>query len=213
MVKEPVAGRVKTRLVRDGVPADAAAAIAAAMHECMLARLARRGPVRLAVSPDSATATMGTPIAADVVGQGEGDLGVRIERVWPDEEAPVAVFGADTPDVPSSHIDAIGPLLAEHDAVIGPAADGGYWSLAACAVPRPLLRGIDWGTASVYDQTVRRALEGGWRVARAPEWRDVDDRADLDALLQRLDGVSSGEPDADLLAILRDAIHQAMSHS
>ena len=65
-------------------------------------------------------------------------------------------------------------------------ADGGYWTLAARAVPVALLESIDWGTPAVYDQTHAAARAASLRLVDLPAWHDVDDAADLTALRRRL---------------------------
>ena len=185
-------GRGKTRLTAGGRfgPAEAVE-VAWAMLRCTVRRLQDRRPLVLAATPDGCGPELaGRLKLVDVrlVDQGAGDLGRRLERVWqavaPDR--PVAFFGADAPDVPDAALDAIGPALAWGDVAVGPTPDGGYWTLAAGRYLPAVLRDIDWGTASVYDQTRLRALEAGLRFQTLSTWPDVDRPEDLDALRQRL---------------------------
>ena len=144
----------------------------------------------LAASPDGCGAELAEALDANftqVVDQGTGDLGERMERVW--EAAGVqriVFFGADTPDVPEDALRAIPEALANHDVAIGPTHDGGYWSLAASAFHPQVLRAIDWGTDRVYDQTLNRAAEAGLEACALPRWYDVDQPSDLEALSRRL---------------------------
>ena len=195
MAKLPRRGEVKTRLVEGGMCGpEAAAELAWAFLECTARRLAARGPIALAASPDGTGPEMlghlGLPATSEVrvVDQGPGDLGERLDRVWqtvaPDR--PVAFFGVDSPDVPESVLDAIPAALAQADLAIGPAHDGGYWTLAAGRYLPQVLRRIDWGSASVYDQTCQRADEAGLVRAELPRWHDVDRPEDVRALRRRL---------------------------
>ncbi|MHC4946647.1 MAG: TIGR04282 family arsenosugar biosynthesis glycosyltransferase [Planctomycetota bacterium] len=192
MAKLPRPGHVKTRLVTPGgLDAAVAAEVAAAMLACTVGRLAAAGEVVLAVSPDGTgpelAAMVGWP-ALPAVDQGPGDLGARLERVWerigPDR--PVAFFGGDSPDVPDDALDGIPHGLDDHDVLVGPTPDGGYWTIAARRGRRALFRRIDWGSDRVYDQTRRRARAAGLRLGRLPTWPDVDEPADLAALRGRL---------------------------
>lgn len=218
MAKSPRPGAVKTRLAAppDGIGSHAAAGIAEAFLQATAARLARRGPVTLAVAPDEDAAALrcrveaaGTPIA-EAFGQGSGSLGSRIAHAWARMGAgPVALFGIDAPDLPDAALDAIPDALDGADAAIGASEDGGYWTLAAASLPRPMLDAIDWGSDRVYDQSLRRAQRAGLRVADLPRWSDVDLPEDLAALRRRLESASGR--DADLLERLRATIDRLLT--
>lgn len=211
MGKAPVPGKVKTRLTRGpgALTPQAAAAVAAAMMLATLERVAAHtgaDPDRRLLAmdrPDLAPA-WARPLGWTVIDQGEGSLGDRIDRVWNQAgPGPVAFFGVDCPDVPADALAAIGPALARADAAVGPVDDGGYWTLAA-GRPRPeLLRGIDWGSDAVYDQTQRAARDAALRLADLPTWHDVDHPNELDALRLRLDKSAAHDP---ALARLAEAL-------
>lgn len=191
MAKAPIPGQVKTRLIGVELTPDHASAIAAAMTRCIVLRLARRGRVWLAISPDDAAHlfTKEVRAAADrVIDQGAGNLSRRIERVWSllEEDQPVAFFGIDSPDVPDAALDELADSLVDHDLAIGPTPDGGYWTLAARSRHPAVVRDIDWGSQIVYDQTVARARTAGLSIASLAEWPDVDEPHDVEALMQRL---------------------------
>jgi rSAM/selenodomain-associated transferase 1 len=212
MAKRPEPGAVKTRLVDAAVlgPVEAAV-VAAAMLRCTVRRLASRGPVVLALTPDgcgpAVVGTMGLP-DMPTVDQGDGDLGRRLDRVWravgPDR--PLAFFGADSPDLPEAHLDRIDPALDAADAAVGPTGDGGYWTLAARAHQPALLREIDWGTGLVYDQTLQRAASAGLVIQPLPRWDDVDDARGLAALRRRLEAAAERLDRSDPLRELAEAL-------
>jgi len=201
MAKRPEPGRVKLRLVRARFVDEAgAAAIAGAMLECTIARLRRAGDVVLALTPgaEPLDAASGAASGAGLrtIDQGEGDLGSRIDRVWRvvGTGRPAAFFGGDSPDVPISAIASIRPALAEAMLAVGPTDDGGYWTLAARSYVPAVLRGIDWGGRSVYDQTRRRAAEAGASFRVLPSWHDVDRPEDVHRLRRRLTATRADEP-------------------
>ncbi|MFW6060888.1 MAG: TIGR04282 family arsenosugar biosynthesis glycosyltransferase [Phycisphaeraceae bacterium] len=192
MAKRPVPGRVKTRLQPRCSPRQAAE-VHAAMLRYVLARVAAHvaaGAWVLALDgngADESAVTVDVPAGWRTVDQGAGDLGERLDHVWQAVgQAAVVFFGVDCPDVPAAALRAIGPALASHDAAVGPVEDGGYWTLAAGRYLPPLLEGIDWGSPSVYDQTVAAASRAGLHLSALPRWYDVDAPPDLAALQRRL---------------------------
>ncbi|MEM0915422.1 MAG: DUF2064 domain-containing protein, partial [Planctomycetota bacterium] len=100
------------------------------------------------------------------------------------------------------------------DAAVGPVADGGYWTLAARSADRgaALLRGIDWGSERVLDQTRAAAAAAGLRLSELDAWHDVDDADDLAALRRRLaNTAATADPAADpALSTLRSALDTAL---
>ena len=194
MAKRPEPGVVKTRLVGSGgLTQEAAAKLSWAMLRCTARRLCAASPrVILAVSPDGCGGDLAEALGvefAQIVDQGAGDLGRRLERVWEvvSGEGRIAFFGVDTPDVPVTALREIPHALANHDLAVGSTVDGGYWTLAAGAFHPEVIRGIDWGSDRVYDQTRQRAAEAGLEVCALPRWYDVDQPSDVEALSRRLE--------------------------
>ncbi len=194
MAKRPEPGAVKTRLVGPGgLDPEAAAQLSWAMLWCTARRLCAASPrVILAVSPDGCGRELAEALDvqfAQIVDQGAGDLGRRLERVWEvvGGKGRIAFFGVDAPDVPVTALREIPHALANHDLALGRTVDGGYWTLAAGGFHPEVIRGIDWGSDRVYDQTRQRAAEAGLEVCDLPRWYDVDQPSDVEALSRRLE--------------------------
>lgn len=66
------------------------------------------------------------------------------------------------------------------EVVLAPAEDGGYALIGARHVSTEIFRNIPWGTASVFDETVKRLRSKRWRSLRQV-W-DVDRPQDLDRI-------------------------------
>ncbi|MFN0068135.1 MAG: TIGR04282 family arsenosugar biosynthesis glycosyltransferase [Limisphaerales bacterium] len=134
--------------------------------------------------------------------QGEGDLGARMARAltahFQQGAARMALVGSDCPDVGAADIHAAWRSLADHELVLGPAEDGGYWLIglrAAAAGWETLFRDMPWGTARVLAETLRRAEAAGLRAARLRTLRDVDKPADWEDWRSRGGaGATSGQP-------------------
>jgi rSAM/selenodomain-associated transferase 1 len=212
MAKYPAPGRVKTRLVTAGLLDEPGAVeFAWALLACTVARLAARRRVTVALACDDASlderaaevrARLGRP-DLEVIDQGTGDLGRRLDHVWRRPElvaTPLAFFGTDTPDVPDAALAAIPDALRAADLAVGPTGDGGYWTLAARRHLPEVLDRIDWGTETVYDQTRRRARDAGLTVSTLPPWHDVDRPEDVEDLRRRLADRDDADAALDELA-------------
>jgi uncharacterized protein len=159
----------------------------------LLRRLARAGASGrwrcwLAVTPDQDSDAVarraGPPWQA--LPQGPGDLGARMGRVLTGlPPGPVVIVGADIPDLTAGHVAAAFRRLGDHDWVIGPDEDGGYWLIGARR--RPHLRlpfaGVRWGGSHALADTL--AGLGRARVAELEVLSDVDRGADLARLAAR----------------------------
>ena len=181
MLKEPRPGRVKTRLGRDiGMVG------AAWWFRHQVRRLLRevddpRWTLVLAVAPDHAGMTSRIwPGHLPRLPQGPGNLGDRMGRLMRClAPGPACIIGGDIPDLRKEHIARAFRTLGSHDAVFGPAPDGGYWLVGLKRVQRPagLFRNVRWSTEHALADSI--ASLGTARVALADQLRDVDTVADL----------------------------------
>ncbi len=181
MIKEPRPGRVKTRLGRDiGMVA------AAWWFRHQVQRLLRevedpRWRLLLAVSPDYAgLSSRFWPAHLARIPQGEGDLGARMRRLMQGlPPGPVCIIGADIPEIHKDHVVRAFAELGMHDAVFGPAPDGGYWlvGMKRIRVPAGVFENVRWSTENALSDSV--ASMKGLRIAQIDILRDVDTAADL----------------------------------
>jgi len=182
MLKEPRAGRVKTRLGKDiGLTA------AAWWFRQQVKRLLRRiddprWKVVLAVAPDRAGMLSRVwPAHFERIAQGQGDLGDRMARVMQViPVGPVCVIGADIPDIGPIQIARAFAALGTSDAVFGPAPDGGFWLVGlkrTNPMPSKLFQDVRWSTEHALSDTLTNL--GGLRVALIDELQDIDTADDL----------------------------------
>ena len=181
MVKEPHPGRVKTRLGRDlGMVG------AAWWFRHQTRRLLRRiedprWQVVLAVAPDvEGLLSRVWPAHLPRWPQGRGNLGDRMARMLRAAPGPACVIGADIPGINRKELARAFDALERHDAVFGPAPDGGYW-LVGLKPPRrappSLFDAVRWsGPQALADS---RATLPGYRIAEVSTLRDVDEIHDL----------------------------------
>ncbi len=187
-------GRVKTRLIGDLTPAQAAA-LHAAFLEDLLDRL-REGlreeeiELRLAWALDPEEAVPAGPLPG--VRQEGRDLGERLYRALAGaaaEAKAVMALGSDHPTLPLELVHrAFETVERGADVVLGPAEDGGYYLIAlrAGAVAPRLFEGIAWSTDRVLAAQLDRCRELGLAVELLPEASDVDTPKDLRRLAARM---------------------------
>lgn len=180
--KQPRIGRVKGRLARDIGRVEAWRFYRAQLSG--LLRCLGRDPrwqCWLAVTPDTAARHHRWPAGWQVLPQGPGDLGTRMLRAFDRmPRGPALLIGSDIPEIGPRHIADSFRLLQRHDAVLGPAGDGGYWliGLRRGAHPRRLdLRQVRWSGPHALADT-RQAI-GRLSVGLATELEDIDTGADL----------------------------------
>jgi sulfoxide reductase heme-binding subunit YedZ len=138
-------------------------------------------------TPASATPELRALLPPDVglAAQRGEDLGERMGGAFDDllarGAAAVVLIGSDLPSLDSVLVTRALVILSERPdtVVLGPAADGGYYLIAATRTPEPLLTGVEWGTASVFAETAARARATGIRLEVLPEATDVDTMDDL----------------------------------
>lgn len=144
----------------------------------LLRRLADdpRWRTTVATTPDRPTGWLRgrAPAAA----QGRGDLGRRLTRIarrFPTGR--LVIIGSDTPAIRRADIAAAFDALRSHDAVVGPARDGGYWLIGlrrSARGPLPFDR-VRWSSPETLADTLVRLA--GMRTARLRVLEDVDDLA------------------------------------
>jgi hypothetical protein len=180
IAKQPVPGRVKTRLVPPCTHEQAAelaeAALADTLHTVLTV------PARRRVLVLDGTPGPWLPPGFDVVPQCGGSLDERLAAAFAAVRGPALLIGMDTPQVTPG-------LLAVDwhgaDAVFGPADDGGFWALGL-RVPDPaLLRGVPMSTPHTGAVQRGRLLAAGLHVADLPRLRDVDTAADAVAVARQ----------------------------
>jgi hypothetical protein len=116
--------------------------------------------------------------------QGGGDLGERLARAAKrviDAGEHAILIGSDCPELDRHRLSAASAALADTDAFLHPAADGGYALLALRRFSPELFTSIAWSTDAVARQTLERIQALGWSLALGETLRDIDEPADYDA--------------------------------
>ena len=181
IAKEPVPGRVKTRLTPPYAPWQAAALAEAALADTLHAVL--RAPARRRVLVLDGTPGPWLPPGFEVVPQATGGLDERLAAAFARyDDGPALLVGMDTPQLTP---ELLAPALAPGgwdgcEAWFGPADDGGFWTLGLSepALAPALIRGVPMSTPATGEIQRRRLTDAGLRVRDLPPLRDVDTAAD-----------------------------------
>ncbi|MYX93378.1 DUF2064 domain-containing protein, partial [Streptomyces sp. SID486] len=177
IAKEPLPGRVKTRLTPPFTPAEAAALAEAALADTLHAVSAAPATRRVLVLDGSPGPWL--PPGFDVVPQCAGGLDLRLADAFARCEGPAVLIGMDTPQVTPELLTVD---FSGYDACFGPAEDGGFWALGLVRPDPALLRGVPMSTARTGAVQRRRLVAAGLRVRDLPRLRDVDTAADAAAV-------------------------------
>jgi uncharacterized protein len=178
MAKSPQPGRVKTRLTPALSPQDAAELAAAALADTLDVVLATPATRRV-VALDGPVGPW-LPPGVEVVAQAGDGLAERIATAIAGVSGPVMVIGMDTPQVTPALLGVDWAGEDRVDAVLGPAADGGYWALGLRRGDPDLVRGVPMSVPHTGREQRARLTAAGLRVADLPVLTDVDTVADVD---------------------------------
>jgi rSAM/selenodomain-associated transferase 1 len=173
IAKAPVAGRVKTRLCPPCTPQEAATLAEAALRDTLAAMAQTGCGVRRAIVLDGAAGTWVD--GEQVIAQRGAGLDERLAAAFADlGGGPALIVGMDTPQLTGAVLAQALAALEGHDAVLGPAADGGYWGIGLrCADPRALV-GVPMSVDHTLTEQRARLAELGLDVADAATLIDVD---------------------------------------
>lgn len=185
--REPVPGKVKTRLARD-VGEQAAAELYAAMLADVLEKAVSLDDVRLLVFWALETGIL--PDGPEFQGlemleQQGADLGERMKnafiRAFNLGIDACCCIGSDLPDLPLDYIRQAFRELEqpETDVVFGPAEDGGYYLVGMKKINDRLFADIAWSTPLVLETSLEHARELKLNTCLLPVWYDIDLIGDL----------------------------------
>lgn len=118
--------------------------------------------------------------------QGEGDLGERMARAfagaWSEGYARVVLVGADCPGLSVEVLQTAFSALTDHDLVLGPAVDGGYYLIGLARSAPELFVDQPWGEDTLLAATLGVARRAGLTPQLLEELTDIDRPEDLQHL-------------------------------
>lgn len=192
-IKYPEPGEVKTRLA-ETIGSEKAVQLCRNFILDLLAKLeSTRLPFAICFYPEQKKASLMEWLGEgyEYIPQKGVDLGERMAAAFLDAFAGgyrrVILMGGDFPDLPRPFFEEALGALNTHDAVIGPAMDGGYYLIGFKEETffRQAFEGIHWSTEGVFRQTLSILEAHRRRVYVLPAWNDIDTIEDLRQLIER----------------------------
>lgn len=214
VAKQPVEGRCKTRLAKTIGHATATKLYEYFLFDIrdkLVRDLREQCDVIVAFTPESDPQYFEKycPTGWRIMPQVGEDLGERlshaVREVLGRGYKRVVVMSTDSPDLPIAYILSAFNRLLDHDAVLGPCEDGGYYLIGMRRDIPHLFHDITWSTEWVAEQTICRARECGAMLAMLPVWYDVDGEQDLKRLI-----MSAYHPNAEAGAEIPSPIAQTL---
>ena len=109
--------------------------------------------------------------------QASGDLGDRIQHAFTEvfaQNEKVIIIGSDCAQLTTDHIIQAIDALDDHNVVIGPSLDGGYYLLGMNGNYETLFEDINWSTETVLQETIDKANQQIISVKLIDKLSDID---------------------------------------
>ena len=169
------------------------------------------------------------PLAWSVRTQSDGDLGCKMRNFFQEsladatheienesEQQPnanekscdttqhkVVLIGTDSPDLPESIIQQAFAELDQHQCVLGPSRDGGYYLIGMNQLITDIFEDVAWSSTEVLTQTLQKLEQLSISTSLLPEWNDIDEWDDLVEMKNWLaDKSDPSDSDKNLLAAI-----------
>ena len=194
--KAPIPGQVKTRLCPPLAPDEAAT-----LHGTMVLDTLERSRNLLGFDRFLACApstqhpffkAVGARQGVHLLEQIQGDLGRRMHQVFcsvfDSGYRSAVVVGTDLPTVHAELFRQALKGLADHDVVLGPSVDGGYYLIGLNNPAVELFSDIPWSTDQVLTFTQEKAQGLNLSVQLLTEQRDLDTQTDLQFFIKETQG-------------------------
>jgi rSAM/selenodomain-associated transferase 1 len=185
--KNPVPGRVKTRLIPE-LGEEGAAALYRELMERTLQTAAGSGLKHVELH---CTPSIADPVFQDFrerfnlslhLQQGR-DLGERMHHAFSQvlfNNGAAVLIGCDCPGLKPEDLDTAREKLNDDvDVVLGPASDGGYYLIGLKEEQPSLFENMEWGGAYVLDKTRERIKERNLSCFELPTYTDIDRPGDI----------------------------------
>jgi rSAM/selenodomain-associated transferase 1 len=198
-VKLPEHGKVKSRLAK-GMDEDLVIRLYENMVLDTIDMLSRgRFPFRICFTPADAHDRIVNWLGREyrALPQTGDDLGERMEKafehLFSEDVEQALLIGSDIPGLNARVMDTAFTALLTHDAVLGPAKDGGYYLIGfnKTSFAPDIFHGMVWSTGTVFQETMDKLHDASVKVHVLPALTDVDTVDDLKKLLSQVNDPAS----------------------
>lgn len=219
----PLPGQAKTRLI-PALGAEAAANLQRQMTQHTLTQVevlnrTWTGSVEIRFAGSSSNLETDRQLMQNWLGQqwsyrpqAQAGLGERLSQANQAAFATgmqrVVTIGTDCPGLDAARMQQAFRLLDNHDLVLGPATDGGYYLIGLRKFVPDFFVNIAWSTDVVLQQTVEIANQLGCSVAYLDSLTDVDQPEDL-AVWQAVQSAERSQPESPPLSIIIPTLNEA----
>jgi uncharacterized protein len=182
IAKQPLPGRCKTRLAPPLTETEAARIARASLTDTLRTVAAARCGRRILALDGRPGSWL--PPGFEVIAQSQGGLGARLAAAFAAVDAAALLVGMDTPQLTAEAIEAAIARLADPgiDAVLGPAADGGYWSIGLRRADAAVFEGVEMSSRRTAELQRARLRELDLSCAELQLMRDFDTYEDARAV-------------------------------
>ena len=218
----PEPGQTKTRLI-PALGAEGAANLQRRMTEHILAqahRFAADRNIGISVyycggSHRQMRDWLGEDIGLVLQATGELDrrMGCAFSEAFAADADAVVIIGSDIPGISPRIMSDAFDALVDKDLVFGPAFDGGYYLIGAsragyARVMPALFKGIEWGSATVLNQTLKIASEHQATFTLLDSLQDVDRIEDI-PVWETGSGRSTTSGCVDRISVILPALNES----
>jgi rSAM/selenodomain-associated transferase 1 len=120
----------------------------------------------------------------------ESDLGGRMAQAFEDTFAKgfkhVVIIGSDCYDLSKDIIEEAFKALQNHEVVLGPAKDGGYYLIGLSKMNKQLFTEIEWSTEQVFKTTIQKCKATHLSYHLLETLSDIDTVEDLNPYLKQI---------------------------
>ena len=186
IAKDPCPGHSKTRLCPPCCPEQAAQLAEAALRDTL--EVVARTPAERRVLVLDGDPSRWRDCGLRILSQRGAGLAERLGHAFADVGGPALLVGMDTPQLTRELLRDGLEALERHDAVIGPAMDGGYWSVGLRRAHERAFRDIPMSVPETLSHQRRRFARLGLLTYEQAELRDVDTIDDARAVARQAPG-------------------------
>lgn len=192
MTRIPLPGRTKTRLMDIMSGIECANLQSAFLHDLIATteRLKNDIDIYLTYTPEKYFHLLDLPQYIKSFPQSGEDLGIKmknaLETVLLKGYDRVILIGSDIPHIGAKDIIDAFAILTKKDIVLGPSYDGGYYLIGMKQINEQIFSiNKSWGGQSVLKLTLNKIADEQLSVGLAKQFRDIDTKEDLFAIMSK----------------------------